>query len=564
MAITTAARILDPETFELWLNQLPDAVRQDVAVVMASRNALRVLPLLHNKGRLTYAQHGTVFKLTIWRVIMSRSKFCWPAGNLDFAPNSVSAITQLCAGSAIYAAEAADLANVDATYSSARAAQCAADAATVSHASASIIWQNIRSDGQEIDDGATGISLHSKPLWRDVPAWWQEEKQAFELKLKELDPWNEQVYVDWYEAVSQGQPAFGLKDRKAAEALERAIALGGKDGKFHKEFWDREPGEINRDIAEWVAEARVAEVGGGGVSAVAQPSQDDFLSLPASVETTGRSGIVELLHRQPLADVSKADLESITRDLGKGLQELAAEADAAQADKRITAFLRSVADAVKQAPTQQELLFESGRNYAMLDHYSTTVDAEWGPFLAAKYHAVLIQFDGTLKKFASWRAFIANPHYPIAPISDTAFDQNAEAAQQALNSAKADFEPAVLEKLQFVVTRFRQSTENLQFDRPDGAHVSQTVQLLQSDYAVSLANVVTSYAHAGLVRLGGQFVEGALAGLDKVTYGLGWAAVLVLLSPVLIYFHGNYPHIFDRAMKAVAAAKKLLSDVSTD
>ena len=41
--------------------------------------------------------------------------------------------------------------------------------------------------------------------------------------------------------------------------MERAIALGGKDGKFHEEFWYREPDEINREIAEWVEEARALD-----------------------------------------------------------------------------------------------------------------------------------------------------------------------------------------------------------------------------------------------------------------------------------------------------------------
>jgi hypothetical protein len=261
VATIAAAEITDRESFKAWLEARPKAVRREVAVAMASRCALRVVPLLSRGGKLTMSQHVTLLKVSLWRNIISRSVRTWPDREIAAAASADASD----ASDAFYASASA--AAADAFYASAAAAadaaaSAASDAFYASAASAAAdadIWENIRSDAQDIEQGVTGFSLYAKPVWRQVPAWWKNESHAFVLKLKELEISNGQLWLQWYDAVAQGLPAFGLKTRKTAEALERAIALGGKDGTFHAEFWDRDFGAITAEIAEWVREARVSE-----------------------------------------------------------------------------------------------------------------------------------------------------------------------------------------------------------------------------------------------------------------------------------------------------------------
>jgi hypothetical protein len=255
MAKITAAEIVDRESFRAWLETRPEAVRREAAVVMASRIALRLVPFLNRKGKLSLSDRVTLIEVTFRRIAISRSARTWPDYDITAsAADADASAVSIYADAASYAADAASFSS-DTSF----AADAASFAAT--YAPADIIWEHIRADAVLIESRESAFSLFSVPLWHDEPLALQEEWKNFKTTLSAPDMANGLWggWVEWYETVAQGQPAFGLKDRKVANTLERAIALGGKDNKFHKEFWDREPGEINREIAEWVAEARAVE-----------------------------------------------------------------------------------------------------------------------------------------------------------------------------------------------------------------------------------------------------------------------------------------------------------------
>jgi hypothetical protein len=122
-------------------------------------------------------------------------------------------------------------------------------------------WTEIQKDALQIDQGLSALELSRFRLWDEVPNWFERERDKVGELYNHfrLEEDGFAVWFEWYDAVASGRPAFGLKSRSAAELLERKIALGGGGSTFHPEFWHREPGEINREIAEWVAEARAAE-----------------------------------------------------------------------------------------------------------------------------------------------------------------------------------------------------------------------------------------------------------------------------------------------------------------
>ena len=221
--------IRDRESFKQWLDERPAGVRRKTAIVLASRLAARVLPVLTRSGRPRKLRQFADLSLPVFRAnLISRA----------------AAATAYSAAATAYSAAAT-------AYSAADSA-AADSAATAATAATADIWGQLRLDVDWLLlKGAT--ALLRRPLWNEAPDWWQESNGAF----REILPASEwRVWFDWYDSIAAGQPAFGLP-AKAADALEKRIALGD-----HREgFWDREPKAINAEIAGWVAETR-------GISAI--------------------------------------------------------------------------------------------------------------------------------------------------------------------------------------------------------------------------------------------------------------------------------------------------------
>ena len=122
MAVVTAAEIRDRESFAAWLEARPEASRRAAITVMASRIALRVLPLLNRKGKLTLGQHTTLTKVTFWRIAISRSVRTWPDREIAAAIAAADTYADAVYADAFYAASPS-------AYTAAYAASDAADTA---------------------------------------------------------------------------------------------------------------------------------------------------------------------------------------------------------------------------------------------------------------------------------------------------------------------------------------------------------------------------------------------------------------------------------------------------
>ncbi len=85
------------------------------------------------------------------------------------------------------------------------------------------------------------------------------------------------VWLEWWQARVDGAPSWGLPPALEQE-VETRIALG--DGR--KDFWDRDPAEVNAEIAGWVEEAR-RKASGERV-----PDWDYFISYSHHDETIAR------------------------------------------------------------------------------------------------------------------------------------------------------------------------------------------------------------------------------------------------------------------------------------
>jgi hypothetical protein len=275
--------IYDVLSFGDWIARNPQTKRREIACVLASRIAMRMVPFLSYSRVFAAYEHNLLMMHGYWRNIIARCWQDWPNRELDLARNAAGIVSfdPQFSHPAAFAAATAEAASSSAfgilrkfdegshsTANEVSAIRYACDAARLAvevfdseKTLATFVWEAISADATTINRGVSCAVLFSQSLWLNPPPVWSNEAVANTRILEGLEMRQENwgIWLQWYKPITEGLNAFGLRSASTTVSLERAIALGGKDGKFHKEFWDREPGEINREIAEWVAEARATE-----------------------------------------------------------------------------------------------------------------------------------------------------------------------------------------------------------------------------------------------------------------------------------------------------------------
>lgn len=122
-------------------------------------------------------------------------------------------------------------------------------------------WEQMSDDISKLENGLSATDLILSPLWGSVHPLWNKEYSQFldHLTSPAMSGFGFDIWSEWYRATCAGEPVFGIEDFALAERLEYNIALGGRDGTFHPEFWQRNPTAINANIKRWVEKARAAE-----------------------------------------------------------------------------------------------------------------------------------------------------------------------------------------------------------------------------------------------------------------------------------------------------------------
>lgn len=256
MAIS-AADINDRPSFEAWLNSRLGHDQDNVALALASRTALRVLPIVGSgppNSAFARLLLETLRALLISRIaLVSPSKKIVEAardlgGGTDFSYD----ISHSPASNA--ARSAAAVAAMERTTSSVICATLSAEYAWA--AASEGIWEAISVDAERLENAEISpAALINSPLWPNGrPEWWAQSIAAFGTFLLDLDKyssfgledhesrsvWQVGVQIDkdwsiwqeWLNSVSNGRQSFNLP-KDIAESLEKRIALG--DGST--DFW---------------------------------------------------------------------------------------------------------------------------------------------------------------------------------------------------------------------------------------------------------------------------------------------------------------------------------------
>lgn len=292
MAIIRAEEINSRESFEAWLVSLPGLEQFQASLVLASRSALRVLPLIYDVlDPQSRANPSEKMVLGAFRANMiSHVAIKFPANeianaaNLHFAAADFSRrVDSSNASNAAYFA-AATASAVQGNFAAEAAANAISFAELAQNSIAGNLfevsdlsevtdlsdlaefWKTLSAEALAIEQGFNPVSLSYQTLWSETPPnWWQDAMEEFERLLGRLEHTKYQIspgspsqptnswfiWLEWYRSIALGQHSFGLPVTFADE-LDKQIALGfGIEG-----FWDSDPIIINAEVAAWVKEAK--------------------------------------------------------------------------------------------------------------------------------------------------------------------------------------------------------------------------------------------------------------------------------------------------------------------
>jgi hypothetical protein len=211
--------------------------------------------------------------------------------------------------------------------------------------------------------------------------------------------WN--IWLDWYED--------RLAGRSRGEAHELIFAS------VPKSEWEKGPAAANAWIAARLAELNALKPAEPQSSAPAQPVETSMVSLPTV--PTPKPAALEPIIRGNRLTLPKKAVESRLRDaspaaslkaLKKHFDDLARDAEGeANIDRRMIAYLCSLGERMPMRAPAQDKLISLGHEIETLQSFAKSVNEEWPPLLAARYHSLHIAFDKTWRQFPKWRDFLS-------------------------------------------------------------------------------------------------------------------------------------------------------------
>jgi hypothetical protein len=500
----------NPGELKRWLQTQP----QTVGIALAARAALRVFPMI---GRPPAAASGAPLRpraLTLADATVLQARFravsvAWIAFGRYAAALSVGhgvrARAILTAGAALPAGTfATDPAAVAARNSAAEAVLTVAGTGRTSlDAVVAAIGETfsaeacfgddtpvrgaLASDIAFLKDGEPS-SLDDAPLWLyQPPAWavqgWRDIKTTLENAGQD---W--QVWTAWYDDRFAGR----------VRSFERETVY--IDVPY--QYWEEGPEAVNARIARSIGDLQPPAPSPDWEELPAIPVlrpatlkpewRDGRLTLPAAPAKTS-------LPERKFADALSA-LRHELRDFGRAI------AGQANIDDRFVAFVQELAGRITDyAPTQEEL-FRLGHFEEMFLRYAQTVDGEWSPFLAARYHALALQYSRTMLQSPDWGEFLQHAaQQTYAPEQVEAAQELAREAAKALRG-EAFADPALPTSLEQLA-----DAGELHNGRPPDA-VKAGKELLAVDLLESVNNILKQIAEAAMPLIAAGRQAAASAG----------------------------------------------------
>ncbi len=385
------------------------------APILATRSALRVLPLLATDGRPS-GSNKSIFVLSVFHALavawasvqyspsVDRGRSVAAARDVDpYGPAKESA-AYLVGDAAAQAAFAAGSVGPKVVLSRSTVARTRAKAAVIAmrrgDASEVIIEQTSFRDQTDIVPGVRPDQIAQIELWpgRDPPPFFGEQWETLKERLRLANEgWD--VWIDWYEARLDGRLRSQMVELAYVEFV-RAVPPTLSASKANSEI------------------KRLIDLQSQELPIDAPPSKRPEIPRPkpAAVEPIFQGSRLTLPKKTADADMPGPTIFAALKALAQTLGELAEDAEEqSNIDKRFVARLQEIAKGVPTKRPNQIELFRLGHDYDELSAYSKTVANSWPELVAARYMAMTRAFERTLRRFPRWLDFTREP--PIANIS---------------------------------------------------------------------------------------------------------------------------------------------------
>jgi hypothetical protein len=406
--------IEDPEIFaevmgEHDLERRLTALSLEELRIIGARAALRALPLM---------SFGSVAEPTFSAALLSMlrvTSLAWAASayptktlnrvvlnaaRIDAINTRVGLVRAAAAATAAYSANQFEkiLEEVTLGIDALRTASAQSDGAAAGAAFELALSRDLEDLG-----GAPGSAeaLAGVELWPGgaQPEWLARRWDALKRELIRVGlGW--EVWVRWYE------------DRLAGGARSEAHELAYVE--VPDQLWKpgifSDPAVVNTWIMERFdrpADQAVGDPPTGDIDGKAPPTVP--AQRPAAIEPVWSNGRLTLPKAAAKSDLKgrkfNAALKSLREEMRAFADDITGEANI---DKRFLSYVSTLAGQVpEKAPSQSEL-FRLGHAGGVFAGYAKTVNDEWPPILAARFHALTMHFDDTMRQSPLWREFKRN------------------------------------------------------------------------------------------------------------------------------------------------------------
>jgi hypothetical protein len=407
------------DNVEAWLFRKP----REIAVAVAVRSALRSAPMIiaafDRLGGVAKASRA-IFLPSFRAMAAGWVTIQYPAREVDLRLAAAIAAAEAAAKAAdsyaVTGAASAARASANATRASVEAGRGAVAFAAVSLASEAV-WNAtlavradalagepavrtldfadaLAADAAQIDQAlkthvhASKIAeeLARQPVWpRGIPHWasgtWAQLERILHLDSPDWKAW-----TDWYRNRLEGGPSN--------ESLEIARVL------TPREIWDKPPEDVNTYINRLTKEYE-------------EPFPETIPLVPpqrpAAIEPIWSANVLTLPTEPPLVDLNSTEISALLSSLRADLREFADDiASEGNIDRRFPPFVRGLCERIPETVPPQHELFSIAHAEEIFIRFGATVDNEWPDLLAARYHALALQFDRAMRQFPTWRNFKHN------------------------------------------------------------------------------------------------------------------------------------------------------------
>ncbi len=357
-----ALKISSRKELQKWLESLPPEQGRWVAVAVAARAALRVVPLVavdlpretdeERRRRFPKLVFAVFFAGALSRVAAKHSMHANGLHAADAAVAPFSANTP-AAATAAYAASAANAAAANATDAACTAAANAAytaNAAAAPYAANADLWDEISRDANFILSGVMTEDLASKPLWPDgAPSWANDFWKRLQYLLPHEDGW--EAWINWYnrrldgvsdpdeielpfaiipERVRATSPASANRwIREQINVAKESKQIGSKAERFYRELERLQKEDLPpppQPIEHLPSLFTFGRNDAGQITIVAGPQNIPVIAFPGDDAThrrwleTGRK-----LTERLIADLRAGKFHNVRSDYREGLERYVAD-----------------------------------------------------------------------------------------------------------------------------------------------------------------------------------------------------------------------------------------------